>query len=145
MTYRELINDNFKINKKINLNIDKRKNEDISNEISLGIKEFSKSFKNLKPDLVVILGDRYEIFSACCSAFINQIPICHLHGGELTRGSIDDTFRHAITKMSQFHFVSHRKYAQRIRQLGEDPKKIFVVGGFGVDLIKNIPLLKKRI
>ena len=144
LTYQELINDNFKINKKINLNIDKRKNEDISNEISLGIKEFSKSFKNLKPDLVVILGDRYEIFSACCSAFINQIPICHLHGGELTRGSIDDTFRHAITKMSQFHFVSHRKYAQRIRQLGEDPKKIFVVGGFGVDLINNIPLLKKK-
>tara|TARA_Y100000996_G_C22501663_1_gene634683 strand:+ start:90 stop:1238 length:1149 start_codon:yes stop_codon:yes gene_type:complete len=144
LTYRELINDDFKINKKINLNIDKRKNDNISNEISEGIKKFSKSFKNLKPDLVVILGDRYEIFSASCSAFINQIPICHLHGGELTRGSIDDTFRHMITKMSQFHFVSHKKYAQRIRQLGEDPKKIFIVGGFGVDLIRNTPLLNKK-
>ena len=144
LTYRELINDNLRINKRINLNIDDRKKDNISNEISIGIKEFSKSFKNLKPDLIVILGDRYEIFSASCAAFINQIPICHLHGGELTRGSIDDTFRHTITKMSQFHFVSHKKYAQRIRQLGEDPKKIFVVGGFGVDLIKNTPLLNKK-
>lgn len=144
LTYRELINDNLEINKKVNLNIRKRKNEDISNEISLGIKEFSKSFKILKPDLIVILGDRYEIFSASCSAFINQIPICHLHGGELTRGSIDDTFRHAITKMSQFHFVSNKKYAKRVMQLGEDPKKIFVVGGFGVDLINNINLLNKK-
>lgn len=144
LTYRELINDNLEINKKINLNIRKRKNEDISNEISTGIKEFSKTFKNLKPDLIVILGDRYEIFSAACSAFINQIPICHLHGGELTRGSMDDTFRHAITKMSQFHFVSNKKYAKRVMQLGEDPKKIFVVGGFGVDLINNIDLLNKK-
>ena len=144
LTYRELINDNFKITRKINLNIEKRKIDNISDEISIGIKDFSKSFKQLKPDLIVLLGDRYEIFSACCAAFVNQVPICHLHGGELSRGSIDDTFRHAITKMSQFHFVSHKKYAQRVRQLGEDPKKIFVVGGFGVDLIKNIPLLKKK-
>ncbi len=144
-TYKELINDKFKITKKINLNIEKRRNDDISKEISIGIKNFSKSFKELKPDLVVMLGDRYEIFSACCSAFISQIPICHLHGGELSRGSIDDTFRHTITKMSQFHFVSNEKYAQRVRQLGEDPRKIFIVGGFGVDLIKNVKFLQKDI
>ncbi len=144
-TYREIIKDKIKITKKINLNIERRKNDDISNEISTGIKNFSKAFKKLKPDLVILLGDRYEIFSASSSAFISQIPICHLHGGELTRGSIDDTFRHAITKMSQFHFVSHKKYAQRVMQLGEDPKKIFIVGGFGVDLIKKVTLLKKKI
>lgn len=143
-TYREIIKDKIKITKKINLNIERRKNDDISNEISTGIKNFSKAFKKLKPDLVILLGDRYEIFSASSSAFISQIPICHLHGGELTRGSIDDTFRHAITKMSQFHFVSHKKYAQRVMQLGEDPKKIFIVGGFGVDLIKKVTLLKKK-
>ena len=143
-TYREIVKDKIKITKKINLNIERRKNDDISNEISIGIKNFSKTFKKIKPDLVVLLGDRYEIFSASSSAFINQIPICHLHGGELTRGSIDDTFRHAITKMSQFHFVSHKKYAQRVMQLGEDPKKIFIVGGFGVDLIKKVTLLKKK-
>tara|TARA_Y100001970_G_C14114893_1_gene792993 strand:+ start:29 stop:1174 length:1146 start_codon:yes stop_codon:yes gene_type:complete len=145
LTYKEIINDKFEITKKINLNLERRKFDDISNEISIGIKNFSKSFKELKPDLVVLLGDRYEIFSACCSAFISQIPICHLHGGELTRGSIDDTFRHSITKMSQFHFVSNQKYAQRVRQLGEDPKKIFVVGGFGIDLINNVKLLNKDV
>ncbi len=143
-TYREIIKDKIKITKKIDLNIEKRKNDNISDEVSNAIKYFSNAFKKLSPDLIVLLGDRYEIFSASISAFINQIPICHLHGGELTRGSIDDTFRHAITKMSQFHFVSHKKYAQRVRQLGEDPKKIFTVGGFGVDLIKKVTLLKKK-
>jgi GDP/UDP-N,N'-diacetylbacillosamine 2-epimerase (hydrolysing) len=144
LTYNEIEKDKFKITKKIKLNIDKKKSENISESISIGIKQFSISYKNLKPDLIVLLGDRYEIFSACCAANISQIPICHLHGGELTRGSIDDTFRHSMTKMSQFHFVSHKEYSKRVRQLGEDPKKIYVVGGFGVDLIKKVKLLSKK-
>ena len=144
LTYNEIEKDKFKITKKINLNIDKKKSENISESISIGIKQFSISYKNLKPDLIVLLGDRYEIFSACCAANISQIPVCHLHGGELTRGSIDDTFRHSMTKMSQFHFVAHKKYSKRVRQLGEDPKKIYVVGGFGVDLIKRVKLLSKK-
>jgi GDP/UDP-N,N'-diacetylbacillosamine 2-epimerase (hydrolysing) len=144
LTYNEIEKDKFKITKKIKLNIYKKKSENISESISTGIKQFSISYKNLKPDLIVLLGDRYEIFSACCAANISQIPICHLHGGELTRGSIDDTFRHSMTKMSQFHFVSHKKYSKRVRQLGEDPKKIYVVGGFGVDLIKKVKLLSKK-
>jgi GDP/UDP-N,N'-diacetylbacillosamine 2-epimerase (hydrolysing) len=144
LTYNEIEKDKFKITKKIKLNIDKKKSENISEPISIGIKQFSISYKNLKPDLIVLLGDRYEIFSACCAANISQIPICHLHGGELTRGSIDDTFRHSMTKMSQFHFVAHKKYSKRVRQLGEDPKKIYVVGGFGVDLIKRVKLLSKK-
>ena len=144
LTYSEIEKDRFKITKKIKLNIDKKKSENISESISIGIKQFSISYKNLKPDLIVLLGDRYEIFSACCAANISQIPVCHLHGGELTRGSIDDTFRHSMTKMSQFHFVSHKEYSKRVRQLGEDPKKIYVVGGFGVDLIKKVKLLSKK-
>ena len=144
LTYNEIEKDKFKITKKIKLNIDKKKSENISESISIGIKQFSISYKNLKPDLIVLLGDRYEIFSACCAANISQIPVCHLHGGELTRGSIDDTFRHSMTKMSQFHFVAHKKYSKRVRQLGEDPKKIYVVGGFGVDLIKRVKLLSKK-
>ena len=144
LTYNEIEKDKFKITKKIKLNIDKKKSENISEPISIGIKQFSISYKNLKPDLIVLLGDRYEIFSACCAANISQIPVCHLHGGELTRGSIDDTFRHSMTKMSQFHFVAHKKYSKRVRQLGEDPKKIHVVGGFGVDLIKRVKLLSKK-
>ena len=144
LTYNEIEKDKFKITKKIKLNIDKKKSENISEPISIGIKQFSISYKNLKPDLIVLLGDRYEIFSACCAANISQIPVCHLHGGELTRGSIDDTFRHSMTKMSQFHFVAHKKYSKRVRQLGEDPKKIYVVGGFGVDLIKKVKLLSKK-
>ena len=81
LTYNEIEKDKFKITKKINLNIDKKKSENISESISIGIKQFSISYKNLKPDLIVLLGDRYEIFSACCAANISQIPICHLHGG----------------------------------------------------------------
>ena len=98
----------------------------------------------MKPDLIVLLGDRYEIFASSIAAYILQIQICHIHGGELTRGSIDDSFRHSITKMSNIHLVATKSYAKRIKQLGENPKNIFVVGGFGVDLIKRTKLLNKQ-
>ncbi len=142
-TYKEILKDKFKINKRINLQLDKEKTENISLAMSKALKNFNNVFKNLKPDLLVLLGDRYEIFCAATAAHINNLKICHLHGGELTRGSLDDAFRHSITKMSDYHFVSNIKYAKRIKQLGEDPKKIFNVGGFGVDIIKKISLLNK--
>jgi len=95
----------------------------------------------LKPDLVLLLGDRFEIFAAASSATLAGIPIAHLHGGEITEGSVDDTIRHAITKMSSLHFTAAEDYRQRVIQLGEAPDTVWNVGGFGVDTALNTPLL----
>ena len=143
-TYREILKDNFSINAKIDLNINKDKPKDVCQYIGLAVNKISKKIVNLRPDLIILLGDRYEIFSAGIAALVHQIPICHLHGGEITEGSIDDVFRHSITKMSALHLVSNFEYKKRVRQLGENPKNIFVVGGFGVDLIKNSKLISKK-
>ena len=142
-TFKEIIKDKFNINYLININVKGQKKEDICKSMSIATKNISFKLKLLKPDLIILLGDRYEIFSACSAAFVHQIPICHLHGGELTRGSIDDGFRHSITKMSNLHLVSTEKYSKRVKQLGENPKNIYVVGGFGVDTIKKTKLLKR--
>ena len=143
-TFKEILLDKFKITTFVNLKIKNDYPEDVCNSISLGINLFSKKFKKYKPDLIILLGDRYEIFSACSSALIHQIPVCHIHGGELTRGAFDDSMRHSITKMSHIHLVANKIYAKRVKQLGENPNNIHVVGGFGVDLIKRTKLLKKE-
>ena len=144
LTYKEIQRDRFKIDAKIQLKIIGDKPLDINNYISIAINNISKKFNDFKPDLVILLGDRYEIFGAGIAAFVLGIPICHLHGGEITNGSKDDTFRHCLTKMSSMHLVSNIKYKKRVMQLGEDPKNIYVVGGFGVDLIKKIKLISKE-
>lgn len=143
-TYKEILKDNFSINAKVKLDINGDDPIDINNYISIAIRNISTKLKKIKPHLVILLGDRYEIFAAGVSAFIHDIPICHLHGGEVTFGSKDDVFRHCLTKMSSIHFVSNIKYKKRVLQLGEEPKNVFVVGGFGVDLIKNTKILSKR-
>ena len=89
------------------------------------------------------MGDRFETFSAATAALIHNIPIIHLHGGELTESLIDDAFRHSITKMSSYHFVANKIYKKRVIQLGEDPKKVFNVGGLGVDNIKKFSFIEK--
>lgn len=143
-TYKEILNDGFSIDRKINLNIKKYNPNDICKYMGLTIQKISNEINELKPDLIILLGDRYEIFAATSAALVNRIPICHLHGGELTTGSIDDSLRHSITKMSNLHFVSNYNYKKRVRQLGENPKNIYVVGGFGIDLIKNTKFLTKK-
>ena len=111
---------------------------------STAVIKISNQLRILKPDIVIILGDRYEIFASCSAAYVHQIPICHLHGGELSKGSIDDLFDIRLQKMSNIHLVANTSHAKRVRQLGEKPKNIFVVGGFGVDLIKTTKFLKKE-
>ena len=103
---------------------------------------FADALNNLKPDLILVLGDRYEIFAAVIPAMVARIPIVHLHGGELTEGLIDESIRHSITKMSQFHFVANEKYRNRVIQLGENPKNVFNVGGVGIDSINSLKFLK---
>jgi GDP/UDP-N,N'-diacetylbacillosamine 2-epimerase (hydrolysing) len=105
---------------------------------------FSESYNRLNPDLIIILGDRYETFSATAAASVANIPVAHLHGGELTEGAFDDSFRHSMTKMSYLHFTSTEEYRKRVIQLGENPERVFNVGALGVENILNLDLLSKR-
>ena len=142
-TYRDILNNKIKIDEKINKKINTSNPVGISKIMSDHIFESSKIFKKLKPDLIILLGDRYEILASAIAAHICCIPIAHIHGGELTNGLIDDAFRHSITKLSQIHFVANKIYKKRVIQLGENPKKVFDVGGMGVDSIKATPTYSK--
>ena len=143
-TVSEIKRSNIKISKKIEYKIDTSSEIGISSIISQCIKKVTKVFLNLNPDLVVLLGDRYEILSCAISAHVCRLPIAHIHGGELTQGLIDDAFRHSITKLSQLHFVANKAYRKRVIQLGENPKNVFNVGGLGVESIKNTKFLNKQ-
>ena len=143
-TYKEILKDGFKISKQIKIKPDLDTPKGILKSISIGMKGFLKAYKQLRPDLIIILGDRYETFSAAIAAHYARIPIAHLHGGEVTKGSTDDAIRHSITKMSHIHFVAAEKYKKRVIQLGENPKKVFNVGGLGVDNIKQTNFLSKH-
>jgi GDP/UDP-N,N'-diacetylbacillosamine 2-epimerase (hydrolysing) len=116
----------------------------ISKSMGLAQISLSEAYDDLKPDILVILGDRYEIFSAVSSAMIHRIPIAHLHGGETTEGAFDESMRHSITKMSHIHFTATKEYKNRVIQLGEQPNRVFNFGGLGVDNIKRLKLLNKK-
>ena len=138
------MDDKIKIHKKINLNITSDNTNGLIKYFAIGLKKFFNYLKNINPDLVIVLGDRSEIFSFTISCYILGIPIAHIHGGEITQGSIDEGFRHSITKMSQLHFVSHKEYKKRVIQLGEVPKNVFCVGSLGVESIAKVKILKKK-
>ena len=140
-TFHEIKNDGFKIDYKADLKIKNSSVQDICKYMGKGVEQLSKAYKKLNPDYIVLLGDRFETFSAATAALIHNIPIIHLHGGELTESLIDDAFRHSITKMF-LCFVAN-KNKKRVIQMGENPKKVFNVGGLGVDNIKNTSLLSK--
>ncbi len=136
-TYRELYEDNLNIDIKIKIKISDDSSYASSIFFSEFAKKFSRSLKKINPDLLIILGDRFEILAAASVAVINNVPICHLHGGESTEGLIDDSIRHAVTKLSSLHFVSHKKYKKRIIQMGENPSNIYNVGALGLNSIKD--------
>ncbi len=142
-TIKEIINDKNKIFKRIKINSFENESEKIFFQSSKIITQFSNLFLKFKPDILLILGDRYEIFSVASAAVFNNIPIAHLHGGERTEGSMDDIFRNSITKMSNYHFVATKKSKKRVIQMGESPKNVFYVGGLGVENIKKIKILSK--
>jgi len=143
LTYKEIETD-FKIDKKINLSLTADTSQGISNSMSIAQRSFSKTYDELKPDIILVLGDRYEIFSSVVAAMIARIPVAHIHGGEITKGVIDDAIRHCITKMSQIHFVAAKEYLKRLVQLGENKKNIFNVGGMGIENIKRLKLLSRK-
>ena len=143
LTYTEVEKD-FKIDKKVEMLISSDSSVGISKAIGLGQISFAETYEELKPDIIVVLGDRYEIFSAVSAAMIARIPVAHLHGGEATEGLIDEAIRHSITKMSHLHFTATKDYRNRVIQLGEDPERVFNVGGVGIENIKRMKLLSRE-
>jgi len=141
MTYLEIEKDGFHIDYKVKMLLDSDTPVGITKSMGKGLSGFADALHDLAPDLLVVLGDRFEIFSAASAALIARIPIAHIHGGETTEGAFDEAIRHAITKMSHLHFVAAEEYCRRVIQLGEQPERVFLVGGLGVDAIKKQKLL----
>ena len=144
LTYKEIEADGFFIDEKVEVLNEFDTPYEISQSIAKGITGCAKVFSKLEPDLVLLLGDRFEIFSAAIAAYVALIPIAHIHGGELTGGALDEAFRHSISKMSSLHFVAAEEYKKRLIQLGENPKNIYLAGGLGVESIKRHKLLNKQ-
>ncbi len=143
LTYKQIEEDGFTITRKIEILLSSDSSTGISKSMGLAQISFAETFEQLNPEIIVLLGDRTEIFSAATASLIAGIPIAHIHGGELTEGAYDDALRHSITKMSHLHFASTEQYRQRIIQLGEQPDTVFNVGSIGLDNIKKLSLLSK--
>ena len=144
LTVTQIEKDGFTINEKVEMLISGDTPTAIAKSIGLGVISFSDVFNRLSPDVIVVLGDRFEIFAVAQTAMILRIPIAHIHGGELTEGLIDDPIRHSITKMSHLHFTASEEYQARVIQMGEQPSTVFNVGTLGLEGIKNIELLSKE-
>ncbi len=143
-TYREIEKAGFRIDRKEEMLASGDTEEAVARSVGSGITALAGALKALKPDLVLLLGDRFETFSAAAASFMLKIPIAHLHGGELTEGAIDDGIRHSITKMASLHFTSTEIYRKRVVQMGESPDKVFNVGALGIDNVKRAKLLSKN-
>lgn len=144
LTYREIEKDGFTIDKRVEMLLSSDTPNATAKSVGLGTIGFADAYEDLKPDMIVVLGDRYEILAAVSTALFYKIPVAHLHGGEITEGAYDDCIRHAITKMSHLHFTSTEEYRNRVIQLGEHPERVFNVGAIGIENIKRVPLMSKR-
>jgi GDP/UDP-N,N'-diacetylbacillosamine 2-epimerase (hydrolysing) len=144
LTYKEIESDGFNIDRKVETLTSSDAPIDIAESVSRGITGCAKAIDDLKPDLLIVLGDRFEIFAAVSAALVARIPTAHIHGGETTVGAFDEAIRHSITKMSLLHFVAAEEYRKRVIQLGENPNNVYLVGGLGVDAIKKVNLLPKK-
>ena len=144
LTYQEIEQDGFMITERNEMLLSSDTPNGITKSVGLGTIGFADIFTRIAPDMVVILGDRYEALAAAIAAMIHRIPIAHIHGGELTEGLIDESIRHAITKMSMLHFTTTEEYRNRVIQLGEQPDRVFCVGALGVENIKTQVLMSKQ-
>jgi len=144
LTYRDIEEDGFKIDQRVEMLLSSDTPVGLAKSTGLGLIGFGETFNRLKPDLVLVLGDRFEILSAVTAAMFAGIPIGHLHGGETTEGAFDESIRHSITKMSHLHFVAAEEYRRRVIQLGEQPDRVFTVGGLGIDAIRRVELLDRQ-
>ena len=144
LTYLQIEADGFRIDRKVEMLTSSDSPAGIAKSMGLGLIGFADALSELRPDLIVLLGDRFEIFAAAAAALVARIPLAHLHGGETTEGAFDEALRHSITKMSHLHFVASEEYRRRVIQLGEQPEHVFLVGGLGVDNIMRLKLLARR-
>jgi len=140
-TISEIEDAGFSIDEGVEMLLSSDSKQAISKSMGIGLIGISDALDRLRPDLLVLTGDRFEIFTAAIAAMNAGIPMAHIHGGELTEGAIDDMVRHSITKMSHLHFVAAEEYKQRVIQLGEDPKTVFNVGALGIDAAQHVELL----
>ena len=144
LTYQEIEKDGYPITAKVEMLLSSDTNVGITKSMAVALMGFADFFEHNKPDMVVILGDRYEMLMVAVAAMIAKIPIAHIHGGELTEGLIDEAIRHSITKMSFLHFTATNEYMKRVIQLGEQPNRVHNVGALGVENIKTVALLKQK-
>lgn len=144
LTAIEIEDDGFRIDRKVEMLLSSDTPVGITKSMGMAMIGFADALAELNPDLLLVLGDRFETFAAASAALIARIPIAHCHGGELTEGAFDDALRHSITKMAHVHFVAAEEYRQRVIQMGENPDRVFLVGGLGVDAIQRCKLLSRE-
>ncbi|HXG69643.1 MAG TPA: UDP-N-acetylglucosamine 2-epimerase [Gemmatimonadaceae bacterium] len=144
LTYREIEADGFNIDHRVEMLLSSDTPTGVTKSMGLGLIGFAEAIATLRPDILLVLGDRFEILSAVAAALIARVPIAHVHGGEATEGAFDEGIRHSITKMSHLHFVAAEEYRRRVVQLGERPESVFLVGGLGVDSIRKLKLLGRE-
>lgn len=143
LTYKEIESDGIPIDEKVEILLSSDTPAGISKTMGLAMMGFADYFDRLKPDMLLVLGDRYETLAVCCAAMNHRIPIAHMYGGETTEGAVDESIRHAITKLSYLHFTSTEEYRKRVIQLGETPDRVFCVGAIGIENILQEQLLSK--
>lgn len=144
LTVKAIEHDGFDIAERIAMLVSSDSPEGVAKSIGLGTIGFAQAYARFRPDILVVLGDRFEMYAAVVAALPFKIPLAHLHGGESTEGAIDEAIRHAITKMSHLHFVATDVYAQRVIQMGEEPWRVMVSGAPGLDNVQRIPLLSRH-
>ena len=141
LTYKEIESDGFSIDAKVEMLLSSDTPVGVAKSMGLAVLGLTDALDRLQPDYLVILGDRYEALAAAQTAQILRIPVVHLSGGEITEGAYDDSIRHAISKLSYFHFTSNSRYRERVIQLGESPTRVFNVGSIGLEHLKRTPLM----
>ncbi len=144
LTYREIEEDGYPISAKIEMLLSSDTDVGVTKSMGVALLGFADYFEGNRPDIVVLLGDRYEALMAATAAMMARIPIAHIHGGETTQGAVDEAIRHSITKMSQLHFTATEAYRKRVIQLGEPPENVYCVGALGVENVKAVPLLDRK-
>jgi GDP/UDP-N,N'-diacetylbacillosamine 2-epimerase (hydrolysing) len=140
-TYLEIQEDDFKFSYVVDMLLNSDSPAAIAKSIGIGVMGFADAFVNLQPNYLILLGDRFEIFAAASAAYTMGIPVVHLHGGETTEGSLDEGYRHAITKLSSLHLTATTEYQKRVIQMGHSPESVHVVGAMGLDAIENMKLI----
>jgi GDP/UDP-N,N'-diacetylbacillosamine 2-epimerase (hydrolysing) len=141
LTVRSIEDDGYEVDRKVEMLLSSDTSVGLAKSVGVGVMGFADAIHDLKPDLLLLLGDRFEILSAAIAAMMARVPIAHIHGGEATEGLIDESIRHSLTKMSHLHFVATEQYRRRVIQLGEQPSSVFNVGGLGVDAIRRVTRL----